>query len=235
MFYPSPRERWNTATTALPQWEAVAGPALLAVDLDTLKNWLNIPLEDTFFDAEKAALAKAAQRLIERHISASLTPTRWVGALPEWADQIRIDKRPFRSIEKIEYVEPITGTIQTVDPTTYIVGRLTQKCGVISRGDGSAWPQVARRWDAIRITALAGYDNADSDVDPAVMIPLPEDIVQAMLVTVGALDKARGDGNAQSNRLANTVYGQKHAQAPSVIPNEAKDLLLEYRHIVVGF
>lgn len=235
MFFPSPAQRWNTATTALPQWEPVAGPALLAVDLDTLKNWLNIPLEDTHFDAEKTSLAKAAQRLVERYISASLTPTRWVGYLPTWADQIRLDKRPFRSVEKIEYVAPVTGTIGTVDPETYIAGRLSQKCGVISRGDGCAWPDIAKRWDAVRITILSGYDNTASSVDDTAMHPMPEGITQALLVTIGALDKARGDGNAQSNRLANTVYGQKHAQAPSVIPNEAKDLLGEFRQIVVGF
>lgn len=234
MFWPTPPQRWNSAFTVTPQWEIAEDEYPLAVDLSTTKNFLNIPIEDTAFDAEKAAMAMAAEQEVERHISATLAPTKWVGYLPEFADQIRIERRPFRSVVSIECVEAVTGAILTVDPATYIVGRLSQKCGVVSRGDGCSWPQTARRWDAVRITVLAGYDNADSAIDSAAMHPLPDSIKQALLITTGALDKARGDGGGSSGRLANTVWGQRHGQGPSVIPDEAKALLSRYRHVVVG-
>lgn len=236
MFFPAPRQQWSTATTALPVWEVVDDEYPLAVDLDTVKNFLNIPLEDTFFDAEKTAIAHAAQQEVERYISATLAPTRWVGTLPEWSDQFRIDKRPFRAVEKIECVEPVTGNVLTVDPETYITGKISQKCGVVSRGDGCAWPAAARRWDAIRVTAVAGFDNVGSTVDNTAMHPLPDAIKQALLIVTAALDRSRGDGGSGGGGgVANTVWGMKHGQGPSVIPNEAKALLMRYRHVVVGF
>lgn len=221
-----PRQWVDTPTTAIPEWEIAQDEFPLAVDLDTVKNFLNIPLEDTAFDAEKLAMAHAAQAEVERYISASLGLTTWIGYLPQFYEQIRIDKRPFRTVTKIEYVDPATGEILTLAPSTYVVGRLSQKCGVISRGDGHGWPQTARRWDGVRITATAGYGSND--------MPLPYAIAQALLITTGAIDRSRGDGGGGGNHLANTVWGQKHGQAASVMPSEAKALLSPYRMIRVG-
>lgn len=233
MFYPRTQPWAATATTGSPLWEIVADEYPLAVDLDTLKKFLNIPLQSTYYDAEKTALAHAAQMEIEKAIWASLAPVKWVGYLAEWHDQIRIDKRPFRSVVSVEYVDPTTGTITTLDPSTYIVGKLTQKCGVISRGDGVAWPNVATRWDAIRITVLAGYDNADSSIDDTVIYPLPDAIRQALLITTGAIDRSRGDQNS-GGAVMRSVYAMRHQKAPSIIPMEAQALLSRYKFLVVG-
>lgn len=221
-----PTQWINTPVTAVPDWEIVEDEFPLAVDLDTVKNFLNIPLEDTFFDAEKTAIAYAAQAEVERYIQCSLGTRTWVGNLPCFYNQIRVDKRPFQSVSKIEYVDPDTGVITTVDSSVYIAGRMSQKCGVISLGEGQAWPQPARRWDAVRITVLAGYDGNTT--------ALPYPIQQAVLITTAALDRARGDGGGSGGRLANTVWGQKHNPAPSVMPSEAKALLAPYRMIRVG-
>lgn len=223
VYQPSP---WfATASPAVPEWELVDDGLPLAVDLDTVKNFLNIPLEDTAFDAEKTAMAYTAQAEVETYISASLTAATWVANLPQFYDAIRIDKRPFQSVTKIEYVDPDTGVITTLASSTYVVGKLRQQCGLISRGDGQAWPQTARRWDAVRITIVAGYDPD----------ALPYEIQQALLITTGAIDRTRGDGGSSGGgRLANTVWGQKHGQAASIMPMEAKALLRRHRMIRVG-
>ena len=42
-------------------------------------------------------------------------------------------------------------------------------------GDGAAWPVCAKRWDAIRITATAGFET------------VPDDIQHALLMTIAAI------------------------------------------------
>ena len=113
--------------------------------------------------------------------------------------QVRMRFHPEVTMDtKIEYVDPDTGVITTLASSTYVVGKLRQQCGLISRGDGQAWPQTARRWDAVRITIVAGF-NPDA---------LPYEIQQALLITTGAIDRTRGDdGSGGGGRLSNTVSG----------------------------
>jgi len=202
-----------------PSHAVVSGPASLSIDLDTVKTFINRPLEDTFWDDETTSLIKIAEKAIEAKAQICLSATKWVATLPAFFDRILIKKRPFVSVDKIEYVDPATGTITTVDPTIYMALPALQLCGMVYRGDGAAWPSIPVRQDAVRITYNAGFG---SDPNPT----LPDDIAHCILMTVAALDRNRGEQLSQGGRQ--TVYAMKNTRAPSIIPTEAQALLAPY-------
>lgn len=207
------------------QWRRVAVEPLSAVVLSTLKTWINRPLEDAFWDRESAVLVKVAQQAIERHCQMAIAPTTWLGTLSELQDAMRIMQRPFVSVDKIEYVDPVAGAVTTVPASVYQFGPMSQSMGWLQVGDGQDWPTAAVRQDAYRLTVKTGFYG----LDPT-KAELPDDILHALMMTVAALDSNRGDeGGGGGGGLSNTVWGQTHASGPSVIPSGAKALLAPYR------
>lgn len=205
-----PRYAWPPTIT--PKWVKSEGGSALAIDLDVVKSFLNIPLEDTHWDQQLAGFVRTAQLAVEKVAQLSITPAIWIGTLPAFADQIRIDRRPFISVSKIEYVAPDTGTITEVDAATYHALPIAQACGMVFLGDGCAWPEAARRFDAVRLTVTAGFD------------PIPEEITHALLMTVAAIDRMRGDEGSSSGSNV-SVYAMKTARGASLVPAEARDLI----------
>lgn len=225
MFFPS---SIATNPAPFPRWRKSAGGDGLAVDLDTVKTFLNRPVEDDYWNAEYTSFIKVAQSQIENICQISLTPTTYIGTLTEFYDRMRISRpRPFVSVTKIDYVAKADGEITTVPATTYIALPTLQDCGLIELGDGLSWPAVARRADAVRIEVECGYGVTDQDITDGHQ-ELPEDIKHALLMTIAALDMARGDtqGSPGSNV---TVYAMKQSRGGGIIPAEAMSLLAPYR------
>ena len=214
------------------QWRKTEEAANLPGDpaewLTTTKTFLNRPLEDTFFDAEVAMLLKAARRAVEAHCRLALAPATWVGVCRELPrDGLRLGAaRPFRSVEKIEYVDADTGQIVIMDPALYIASPAAQFCGAVELGDGLDWPPIARRADAVRITAKTGFYDLDGTTPR-----LPDDVRQAVLMTVAALDANHGDGGSGGGGGV-TVFALQNVHA-SPIPEVARVLLAPYVYRLV--
>lgn len=223
MFFPARRNSFELPVPNLPVWDKVSGGDALAIDLDDLKNFLNIPLQDTYFDAEKTAFARAAQSAIESFCHINLTPAVWTCYLSEFVDTIRIDRRPFTTVTKIEYAHPETGEITTLPTDTYGVAPYLQKTGIVTRANGAQWPDTATRIDAVRITVSCGFAVGS----------LPSDIKQALFITVAALDRSRADEGA-ADKSTNTIYGLKNQTAASILPPEAKALLNPHTYKTLG-
>lgn len=200
-----------------PLWTKTSEEDPLAIDVNQIKAFLKIPLEDTTWDAEYTMLSASAQRAIEQLCgNFSLVTSTWVGSFPCFYNQMRLNRRPFQAVSKIEYVAPATGTITTVPTTVYQALPIAQACGCVFLGDGQDWPTAARRIDAVRITVTAGFDASE----------LPADVENALLMTIAALDKGRGDGGGGGGRM--TVYAMKHPTGAQIVPPEARALLAEH-------
>lgn len=207
------------------RWTASAGASALALDLDEIKKWLNKPVEDTYFDDELTAVAIAAQRVIERHCQIQLTFGTWIGTLAEPADHIRLMRRPFVDVTGIQYVAAADGEITTMDTALYHALPVDQDIGVLYLGDGLSWPDMARRADAMRITARSGYSTGSGDT--ALGAPaLPEDLRRALLMTIASMDSSHGDDAGASSSA--TVFAMKQAQGAGTIPKSAMMLLAPY-------
>lgn len=215
------------------QWRKIAETAGLPGNpgdwLATAKTFLNRPLEDTFFDAEVVMLLAAARRAVEAHCRLTLAPATWVGTVRELPRQgLRLGAaRPFCSVEKIEYVAADSGQVVTLDPSVYIASPAAQFCGSVELGDGCDWPDIARRADAVRITVKTGFYDLDGTTPR-----LPDDVHQALLMTVAALDANHGDGGSGGGGGV-TVYALQNVHA-SPVPEVARVLLAPYVYRLVS-
>lgn len=211
-----------------PTWVRTVAGDPLAIDLNTVKDWLNRPREDSFWDTQISGFTRTAQLAIETLCQMVLVPSTWVGSFPsipssvffastaQFYNTVRINKRPFQAVTEIDYVDPTTGVITVLDPTTYFATPIAQLCGQVYLGDGFQWPAMAYRQDAVRITVTAGFPN-----------PLPDDIAHALLITIAAIDSRRGDETGSGGRVS--VYEQKNSHGASIVPAEAQALLRDYR------
>jgi hypothetical protein len=233
MPFPQTRPSFAQPPAGFPRWSLVTPGAALPVDLDTVKTFLNRPIQDTEWDAETTSFVKVAALAIESYAQLVLCASTWRGDLPAFYDNIRIAKRPFLDVTKIEYVDPGTGTITTVDPSLYHALPIVQNAGMAFLGDALRYPVAARRYDAVRITARAGFAITAADV-AAGFEPMPDNVQHALLMTVASIDAKRGDEQS-SGGGHQTVYAMKNTKAPSVIPPEAKALLgpWVYRNITI--
>lgn len=204
------------APAVTPRWTLVTPGADLAIDLDTVKDFIHRPREDTFWDDQITSFIKIATNALEQHLRITLVESTWKATLPYFTPQIRINKRPFIGVTKIEYVEKTEGQILEVDTDLYHALPITSECGMVFLGDGQAWPECAKRWDAVRITVQAGFET------------LPDDIEHALLMTIASIDSKRGD-ERESGGSNVTVYAMKNARGGSLIPAEAAALVNNWK------
>jgi uncharacterized phiE125 gp8 family phage protein len=95
-------------------------------------------------------------------------------ALPVW---------PVQSVVQVRYVDG-AGATQVLDPAAYQLVQ-SRKPRLLVPAFGAAWP-VTRAWyDSVMIDVVAGYGAASSDIPP--------DLVDAMLMIIGARDEFRED------------------------------------------
>jgi hypothetical protein len=215
-----PTIAWPPAVT--PKWTRTIAGEPLIIDIDTYKDFINRPREDTFWDQQIEGFILAAQKEIERICQIFLVASTWVGTIPYFYNHIRINKRPFISVTEIDYVDPCTGTITTVDPTLYMGLPIAQLCGMVYLGEELEWPDVARRMDAVRVTVTTGSAGfVDGE--------MPSEIIHAILMTTAAIDKDRGDegGGGSSGRMP--VYFARHPMGGGgMVPASARALLGDY-------
>ena len=216
-----------TPPTVTPRWTRTSAGTTLAIDLDTVKDFVNRPREDTFWDTEITSFIKVATAEIEKECSLALTACTFRVTLPVFEDRIKLSKyRPFLDVTGIEYVAAETGEITTCPTDIYHALPIEQDCGMVFLGDGKAWPNAARRHDAVRITVRAGFGISDGELT-AGYPERPSEIDHALLMTIAALDMARGDTQAGASSNV-TVYAMKNSRGGSIIPGEAKSLLRNY-------
>lgn len=227
MLYPRPYTSAPPSVT--PRWKKTGSGADLAVDLDTVKDFINRPREDTFWDAEIESFIKVAQVEIEKACHLALTANTYLVTVPTFEDRIRLThRRPFLDVTGIQYVDAETGVIKDVDSDVFHAIPIDQECGMVFLGDGKAWPNAAYRWDAVRITVRAGFAIDQTD-EAAGYMPMPEEVNHALLMTIASLDMARGDTQASPGSNV-TVYAMKNSKGGGIMPVEAKALLRDWTY-----
>lgn len=97
---------------------------------------------------------------------------QWVGQSPGW---VRLTIGTFQSLTSVEYYDT-DNAFQTATLTDFEI-RLDGDFVIIKPKADHVWPPAYTRQDAIKITYVAGYGDAATDV--------PKSIRQAILLTVG--------------------------------------------------
>lgn len=213
-----PTPAYAFAPPMVPRWKIVTPPDAdaLPVALNTVKTFINRPLEDAFWDTETTSFIRIAAAAIEAHCKITLLETTFQADIPAFYPNLRLDKRPFKEVVSLKYVSADDGQILDVDPTIWHANEIAQQCGMVFLGEDCDWPEAAKRTDAVRVQVKAGFAAGE----------LPEEIEHALLMTVAALDANRGD--EQQNQARMTVYAMKNQKGTSIVPNNARSLLSPY-------
>ena len=98
--------------------------------------------------------------------------------------QILLPKSPISSVSSVTYYDSDNSS-QTWSSSNYNVINPENQKGFIEIADGSSFPSIYARADAITITFVSGYGASASDV--------PETIKQAVLLIIGNLYEKRED------------------------------------------
>lgn len=165
----------------------ITPPADLVAAADA-KAWQPVFAADS--DARVTALLKAAQAAIE-------PPNSWIGRafgeqtiearLCDWpCRDLRLPFPPLKQVTSVKY-DDADGAEQTLDPSLYTVFGAGSAQGGLVLKDGSSWPGLARRPDAIRVRFVAGYAANDPQ-----LLPVKQAIVLAAshLRSLGTQDLA---------------------------------------------
>lgn len=97
---------------------------------------------------------------------------QWVNQAPGW---VRLKIGPFQSLTSVEYYDT-DNALQTATLSDFET-RLDGDFVIVKPKTGFTWPNAYTRQDAIKITYVAGFGNAATDV--------PQSIRQALLLLIG--------------------------------------------------
>lgn len=150
-------------------------PAIAPVSLDEAKIQCEIEHDDRNALIESFILAAVAhldgQGVLGR---AMITQSwsQWVSQAPGW---VRLTVGPFQSLTSVEYYDA-DNALQTATITDFEI-RLDGDFVLIKPKEDHVWPLAYIRQDAIKITYVAGFGDAATDV--------PENIRLAIRLLVG--------------------------------------------------
>lgn len=157
-------------------------PSVEPVSLATAKSHLHIDTDDTSSDAYLPLLIQAVREHAERHCRrAFITQT-----INLYADtfEAHLLQLPYGNLQSISYIKYLDtdGIEQTLDASKYVVDAQSIP-GRIVPAFGEVWPSTQYMINAVRIQAVVGFGDADTDV--------PNDIRVAMLLHLGHLFENR--------------------------------------------
>ncbi len=159
--------------------ELVTPPETRLLDLDQVKQDLDI--DSAAYDAKVTRMMIAAESYLDGRdgvLGRCLRPQTWKLSLPVFSDCIELPLPPTSSVEMIEYYDD-DEVLQTLATSQYSIiagGYLGDK---IIPADDVTYPNTYTRPDAVQITFVAGYQDAESPENEAV----PENIrIAAMML-----------------------------------------------------
>ncbi len=163
-------------------------PALEPVTLVETKSHLRISHADD--DTYVTRLISAARRQIETRLNLALLQQSWSLFLDHWPDQGFIDLQlhPVQSIvDVITYGASDTPAV--LDPSHYYLDKVSRPARLALRVD-RPFPVAGRSTNGIEVKFTAGFG--------AVASAVPDDIRQALLLTVAAWFADRGETESGS-------------------------------------
>jgi uncharacterized phiE125 gp8 family phage protein len=167
----------------------VTGPTAEPVTLAEVKRQLFLAESDTSQDGELASRIQAAREQWEHDTDTHLlTQTLSVTADRFEGREIELTGRPIQSITSIQYYDE-TNTLRTFSSSLYSFNATERE---IELNWQETWPVTEIRWDAVKITYVAGY---------ASIAAIPAIAKQAMLLLVAYYHYSNRGDNDRANDL----------------------------------
>jgi uncharacterized phiE125 gp8 family phage protein len=158
----------------------VTPPSGEVLSLDEAKHQCQLELTDDAHDAFLIGAIAAAVDAAEDRTGLQFLPATWMRTLDRWPCErwIELPRPPLISVTSITYVD-LAGVTQTFAASNYVVdapaGRTVRR-GRVGLKSGVVYPSAQAELNAIRVTYLAGYANADQ---------VPARLKQGMKMLIG--------------------------------------------------
>ncbi len=139
------------------------------ISLDDVKKNINVDTADD--DAKILRLIQAAEAYLDGRdgvIGRSFRPTVWKAFIPAFKDCIELPLPPTLSVISIEYYDD-NDTLQTLASSFYRVIEGGSTGDKIIPEESTTYPNTNTRPDAVQITFQAGYQDAESPENEAVI------------------------------------------------------------------
>ena len=147
-------------------------PVIEPITLTEAKKQCELSLTDSAHDDQLTLLIQAAREQWEHDTDCSvISQTLYVHA-DCFGDKIPLPRRPISSITSIQYYDS-ANALQTLSSSIYT---LNPSARCIELKYLQTWPDFVDRWDAVKVTYVAGYASASA---------VPAIHKQAMLLLVG--------------------------------------------------
>jgi len=138
------------------------GPTVEPVTLAEMKAFLRVDSHDDD-DLIEDALIPAARRYAEEVLTwRTFINTTWILTLDSFPPVIEVPRPPLSSVTSIAYTDT-SGDAQTFAAASYQVDTSSEP-GRIQPAYGEVWPSVRSELNAVRVTFVAGYGAAASNV-----------------------------------------------------------------------
>ena len=118
-------------------------------------------------DTRLTALIAAARQKFETDTGSAVLTQTWEHIVDNWDEEICLTRFPVQSITSIQYYDG-AGTLQTLSSSIYQLDIAKREVRLAYLQN---WPVAQPRWDAIKITYVAGYSS---------VALVPEQIKQAV-------------------------------------------------------
>lgn len=109
-----------------------------------------------------SSLITGARRFVEGYTHRALITQTWESRFDDFAPRLFLPFPPLQSVTTVNYIDT-AGVEQTVNSAVYNVDTYSQP-GAVSLVYGQTWPTPRLEPHAVRITFVAGFGDAGSDV-----------------------------------------------------------------------
>ena len=161
--------------------ELVTGPATASLTLAEVKAHLRIDADDE--DTLLTNLIHTAEAHVDGlgDLGRAMITQSWAQYVDQNPGWVKLSMTPVQSLTSVEYYDS-DGALQTATVGDFELWRDGDFMWCKPK-DNAQWPQADTRPDAIKITYVAGYGDAASDI--------PESVRTAMLMLIGHLYEHR--------------------------------------------
>ncbi|MCH7573608.1 MAG: phage head-tail connector protein [Candidatus Marinimicrobia bacterium] len=155
--------------------ERTSDPSVEPLSTSEAKDHLRVTgsADDTYI----ASLIKVARFVFERDTGRALITQTWEQTMDRWPpdSEILLAVNPVQSISSITY-DDTDGNNQTVTAADYRVDTKSLPAMIVP-SYGNSWPSARTQSNSIKVTFVAGYGDAATDLD--------EDSIAAVRLLVG--------------------------------------------------
>ena len=157
-----PLGQGTPTTTAI---ERVTAPAVEPITLAEAKAHLR-PAGDHDDDYISGLISDAVDMIDgEGVLGRAMITQSWAQWFAQSLGRVRLTMGPFQSLTSVEYYDA-SGTLQSASASDFEI-RKDRDFVTIGPKGGATWPAGQTRADAIKVTYVAGFGDAASDVPPS--------------------------------------------------------------------